>query len=194
MTRHPHPKPRRAGRQRGAVLVGALLFLMILTVLGSGGVVNTMLQERMASNARNRDLAFQAAEHALEDADKLINQGNAESYHTKATMLLLVSDATPGIRDVTDRAVEDLYKNDVEYWRNTFDWTSADLREPDGASLGFVAGQPKYLIERLPPVADCDLATLGNQPCDYYRVTARGLGGTGETAVILQTLYEFPDD
>lgn len=186
MIREPRHGQGRLGRQRGAALVGALLFLMILTVLGSTSVVNTMLQERMAGNARNRDLAFQAAEHALDDANAWL------MAQTKDTMKGYVdADGVDVVAGDGIRTNGEAHVNDAAFWRNGFNWASPDLRQPGGAALGFVAGQPRYVIERLPPVADCDPATLGNQPCDYYRVTARGLGGTGETAVILQTLYQF---
>lgn len=187
MTRALHLRPRRTGRQRGAVLVGALLFLMLLTVLGTTGVVSTTLQERMASNARNRDLAFQATEHALKDANAWLQT------QTKATMRDYISaDGVDLIAGDGIRANGESHPNDTDYWRNTFNWNSADLLTPVGTSLGAIADQPKYVIERLPPVADCDLAKPGNQPCDHYRVTARGLGGSAESVVILQTLYEFP--
>ena len=49
-------------RQRGATLVVALIFLMVLSLLGIWAVSGTTLEERMAGNTRNRDLAMQAGE------------------------------------------------------------------------------------------------------------------------------------
>lgn len=52
-------------RQGGAVLVVGLIILVILTLLGVQAMRSNVLQERMAGNMRERNLAFQAAESAL---------------------------------------------------------------------------------------------------------------------------------
>ncbi len=57
-----------SARQRGAVLVTALLLLLVLTVLGVAGLVTAMLELRMAGNVQHQERAFAAAEHAIEQA------------------------------------------------------------------------------------------------------------------------------
>jgi type IV pilus assembly protein PilX len=52
-------------RQKGAVLVIGLIILVVLTLLGIQGMRTNVAQERMASNMRERNVAFQAAESAL---------------------------------------------------------------------------------------------------------------------------------
>ena len=61
-------KPVHRNAQRGAVLVIALLFLTILTILGVTAMTTTTYEERLAGNARDSGTAFQAAEAALRDA------------------------------------------------------------------------------------------------------------------------------
>jgi type IV pilus assembly protein PilX len=57
---------RRAGsREQGAVLVVGLIILIVLTLLGVQAMRSNVSQERMASNMRERNVAFQAAEAAL---------------------------------------------------------------------------------------------------------------------------------
>lgn len=51
--------------QRGAVLIVALIMLLLLTIIGLSGMRGTSLQENMASNMREGNLSFQAAEAAL---------------------------------------------------------------------------------------------------------------------------------
>ena len=59
-------------RQRGAVLVVALLMLLIMTVLGVTAMQMSRMEERMAGNSRDINLAFQGAEAGLRDSeDKL---------------------------------------------------------------------------------------------------------------------------
>jgi type IV pilus assembly protein PilX len=185
---------RPASGQRGAVLIAALIFLVILTLLGTTGVMNNALQERMAGNARNRDLAFQSAEHALEAADLWIK---TQTRDTLKTALDPNGDGNYADQVANDgiRPSGELHDNDATYWRTTFDWTSTDLRSATGANLSNVAAQAHYIVEKLP-----SYTAPGPPPVihDFYRVTARGVGGVGDSggsvapdAVILQAIYEF---
>jgi len=62
---------RRSQRlQNGFVLITALIFLVILAVLGISSMQASTLQERMAGNLRDRNIALQAAELALRDAER----------------------------------------------------------------------------------------------------------------------------
>ncbi len=61
-------------RQHGAVLIVALLFLVILTLLGLTAMSGTMMEERMSGNSRDMNVALQAAEAALRDARRDINR------------------------------------------------------------------------------------------------------------------------
>jgi len=59
------PRTRRTTsvqRQKGAALYVALIFLVILALLGISGMQVALLQERMASNYRATNEAFQRAE------------------------------------------------------------------------------------------------------------------------------------
>ena len=49
-------------RQQGAVLYVALVMLIILALIGIVGMQVSVMQERMAANYRNVNIAFQAAE------------------------------------------------------------------------------------------------------------------------------------
>lgn len=51
--------------QKGVVLITGLVFLVMMTILGVTAMQNTVLEERMAGNLRDENLAFQAAEAAL---------------------------------------------------------------------------------------------------------------------------------
>jgi len=57
--------------QTGAVLVIGLIILVVLTLLGIQGMRTNVAQERMASNMRERNVAFQAAESALRVGESL---------------------------------------------------------------------------------------------------------------------------
>lgn len=59
--------------QTGMVLVIGLVFLLLMTVMSIAAMQTGGLDERMASNANDRNVAFQAAEAALRQAETVIN-------------------------------------------------------------------------------------------------------------------------
>ena len=94
---HPHRG------QRGAALLISLIFVVVLTLLGLSVVSTTGTEERMARNFRDNDLAFQAAEAAMRDAEIRI----AGSYKFPAAPLNLLdfdSACTNGLCDPTAAA------------------------------------------------------------------------------------------
>lgn len=56
-------------RQRGAVLYVALIMLVLISLLGIAAIQVSGLQERMAANYRNTNLAFQNAEDSVSTAE-----------------------------------------------------------------------------------------------------------------------------
>lgn len=61
----------RAG-QRGVALVVALLLLVVVTLVGLAAVRGTIMQQKMASNLFDRQIAFQSAEAAMRAAQARI--------------------------------------------------------------------------------------------------------------------------
>ena len=61
----PQPAAPGASRQRGAALVVGMVILALVTLLGMSSLGTSVLERRMADNARDRVRAFEAAETAL---------------------------------------------------------------------------------------------------------------------------------
>lgn len=57
--------PHLMHRQSGIVLIVSLFILVLLTIIGVSGMKVTSLEEKMAGNDRDENVAFQAAETAL---------------------------------------------------------------------------------------------------------------------------------
>ncbi len=152
--------PQAATAQRGATLVIALVFLVILTFLGVSVATTNTLQERMAGNTRNRDLAFQAAEYALRDADANRTTGINWSAGPwgGGTAYLLDNGAN--------------HANDADYWR-TFNWANARTPATPVSGNGVTSS---YVVERMTAAGTA------------FRVTARGIA-PGNSAVVLQVTY-----
>lgn len=151
-------------RQRGMTLMVSLVFLIILTMLGVNAVTNNSLQERMAGNTRNRDLAFQAAEAALRYAESTLPSWRRSMFDGSVEGLF--------IYDGTEL-------NDAVYWRDLAHWTSA--RQLPAGSLNQVAEPPRYLVHKMPSSGEVE----------YYRITARGVGGDISAVVILQSVVSY---
>ena len=170
-------------RQSGFVLVVALILLLVLTLLGLAAAQSTSLEERMAGNARNHDMAFQAAEAGLYAAQSAILQGlwdNAD-YAGNANGLYLLATCC-GANTWTSA------------WTAANAWTTAlpmDTAVPGLSIAGIPAAQqPVYIIEQLPPVA-APGSNLGQQqsgsgapPVQPYRITVYATGGDQTTHVI----------
>jgi len=60
---------RTLSDQRGAVLISGLMLLLVLTLLGAAALQGTTNQYRMAGDFVQQELAFQAAEAGLRDAE-----------------------------------------------------------------------------------------------------------------------------
>ena len=63
----------KRNHQAGAVLVVSLIFLLVLTIVGVAAMQNTTLEEKMAGNVKDRNLAFQNAESAIREAETFID-------------------------------------------------------------------------------------------------------------------------
>ncbi|WP_018954728.1 pilus assembly PilX family protein [Thioalkalivibrio sulfidiphilus] len=161
----------RRSNQQGSALAIALVFLLLLTLIGVTAMQTTTLQERMAGNVRDRSLAFQAAEAALREGEAFLSQAALPQFNNTGGLLAPLNN--PGM---------------VTTWE-AHNW-AANSRLYTG-NLPGVAEQPRYVIEELPPVQTAgDTARFGALPeVGVYRVTARGVGGTADAVVILQTTF-----
>lgn len=68
-------------RQAGAALFTALVFLLVLTLLGTFGMQQARLEQRMAGNARYAARAFATAEYVLALAEADIAARQTDPFH-----------------------------------------------------------------------------------------------------------------
>lgn len=158
-------------RQHGMVLITGLIFMVVLTLIVVSSMRTTLLEERMAGNARDTDLAFQAAEAALRAGEEILDS-------------LLPGEALPTnpLPEASAVASADAY------WRDTFDW-SADAEAVTGTFTG-VSEAPRFFIEEVMPAAPPLKAGEAITESPTFRVTARGVGGNPSTVVFLQSTYQ----
>jgi len=82
-------------KQRGATLLISLVLLLVLTILALAAARSAGLQQRMASNLQQQDMAFQIAENGIQAAILKLNDDEYErpEYNTSK---YLISDIKAG--------------------------------------------------------------------------------------------------
>lgn len=167
-----------AHSQQGAVLIIGLIMLLLLTIIGMSSIRGTDLQERMAGNARDHNVAFQAAEAAVR---------GGESYLSSATVVQFSSTNVPGYHG-------DLTTTPVHLW--TTEWDTRAVKVPSDSLKG-VAEPPRYVLEQMQVsispgnygsgIDQHSVDSMAEK--EVFRVTALGTGSTTDTQVIIQTTF-----
>ncbi|MBZ4202598.1 MAG: pilus assembly protein [Methylovulum sp.] len=163
------------GKQQGAVLAISLIMLLLLTLIGVSGSQLAGLEEKMAGNLNEKNIAFQAAEAALatvEDsltAPPIFSDTGLGGFYTEASAVDL-SRAT---------LTQD------EFW----------LTNPNVARLPLnTLSVPSayFIIQELSSVClgICQPGSPVN--VNYYRVTVRASGHQANHSVILQSVFAVP--
>ncbi len=167
-------------KQRGAVMVVSLLLLLVMTVLALTASQSTMLQERMAGNARDVDLAFQAAEAGLRDAEvtlaELFKSGGQMPAPCAASADCEVKERSPNFKP-------DLARGTGLSESNTRDYAT------DGRQITEVISDP-VIYSELRGVKPDSLTRGGPIPDSgvaFYTHTVRANGGTDTSTVVLQS-------
>ena len=166
--------------QQGAVLIVALVLLLVLTILGTAGIQDTAMEERMAGNFRDHSAAMQAAESALRAGE--IELGSSTTFGS----MTFNASGTSGRYDV------ELMPHSVDP-ESAPNWATVDSGVLDISNTQIDA-DPEYYVEQLPEIAlpGSDLV-VGFQstppPVQFYRVTGKGYGISPNSEVILQSTY-----
>jgi len=158
-------------RQCGAVLFVSLIILLLMTIIGVSAMQNTTMQEKMAGNLRDANLAFQAAESALRDAENYI--ANTASLPIFASDCGSASNSNNGLcLPIVPSSTSYQQWENVSYWSNA-DKTRCYGAGTNAAQLSLVSKQPRYMAEEIaiPPLDPTE------PPDIRYRITAQGYGG-----------------
>lgn len=174
--------------QKGAVLVISLIFLMLLTLLSISGMQLSSLQEKMVGNSRDKNLAFQAAESALNAAE--------QSLDPAGSLPTFVADGSSSF--YTSNTSTDLSHSTIlnaSFWVDSNgDATNAVLESTvSGSALGNNINTPLYFIQYLGTQCfhsgGCDTTTI----VPAFKIIARATGGSTSAVVVLQSLFTLPN-
>lgn len=165
-------------KQKGAVLLVALVMILLMTLIGVSAMRGSNLQEMMIGNFRDKQVSFQAAEAALREAESTL--GGVTIPPTTGA----------GIHDELAKG------SSADYWKADFDWSGTNSKVIP-ITLSVVRQQPVYVIEKLDvayiPGSDgraVDVIGVQSAPeIMIYRVTTRGVGLSDSSFTYLQTLF-----
>lgn len=192
MNKRNYMRIGQPARQRGVVLVVALIFMVVLTILGLSASGTSSIETLMAASFRDRDRAFAAAEVALRDAEIRISgywtfpakPVNPYGFPDESSSTSCVSGGL-----CSPSATQPVHSSDFFGAAEPgsvsadFSWNTEDSRTPD---IDGLANQPRHLIERVCRIVPGDSATK----CQFvYRVTAQATGAKGTTRVTLQEVF-----
>ena len=159
--------------QQGMALVISLLLLVAITLLAVSTMRNTTMQERMASNLNDRELAKQVVESTIREAATLFPPPPGSAWYT-ATLPV----PTAGTPDV---------------WQNPAAWGNAGVVAINIGGQDFTG---QYLVENMgfwvnPRTPNCK--PKDDQLCESqtYRITARTTPTAGRASVILQAIWRM---
>ncbi len=212
----PLNNARLQPRAAGFALITALVMLLVITLLALGGARLALDSKRISRNQRDNSIAFQAAEAALRDAERDIE--NAGSVSTSRSSQFTRIDGnrnfpaggclTGGPENALEARLRGLCATDEinPIWNNV-SWkdSGADSQTVgygDFTGQTFPIGQgvlpsqrPRYIIEAL---ADRSMGVEADHPGGaanddgtpyIFRITAVGWGPYGSAPVMLQSYY-----
>ena len=162
--------------ESGAVLIVGLVMVLLISIIALSAIRSSNLQESMAGNMRDRNIAFQAAESGLVLGESLVSiYAAAPVCSGQATCHLRLTQAP-------EDAV--IYLDDDEF---------DEISRVSGLNLKGVETAPTFMIEELAVFKPNDGGPLEKGPglTDLvpYRITAKGTGLGTNTTVIVQSTY-----
>lgn len=194
---------RHRPKERGAVLVVALVILLVVTALGAAAMRSATLDMRMANNSQERQQAFNAAEAALRTAEAWLDLNGQISqakigctgsgcYDSNCTNGRCFFGSWSGAQhNQCDRTPATLPAQHVwedsalQVWSTTGRHIEVDLDGLDDAN------NPRYIVEFqcfIDGFDDCDIDIDGDCPA-IYRITALGKSNSGRIKTLLQSVY-----
>lgn len=188
--------------QHGATLVVVMIMLLVVLSLGVSAAQLAMQGEKVARNDRDRQMALQAAEAALMDAERDIEQRpevptSRSEFFASGSEFAFVE----GCGSASDNL-------GLCAWNEaTPAWLGVDFMDQSSAAhtvaYGTFTGQslqtdhgslpkrlPRYIIERM---RDNRGGESAEASLPIYRVTAIGFGMRETTQVVLQSMYKRGD-
>lgn len=172
-------------RQRGAVLFVSIIVVLALSLIAITAANTSLVEGRMASDARSMQLAEFAADSALNEARARISDVSAAHGAAHACSYLRCV-----IRGPTAPAEAAQFMDTPEAISATTPFRVDLAKLSGGDESARLAESPSYVIEDLgksTPFPKGDSAP-GEAPHAFH-IIARGVGSTRESTCVVETVY-----
>ena len=192
---------RHTHRQRGMSLIVVLLLLSITMALGIGAVQLSLMGEKSSRNERDYQIAWQAAESGLTDAEFDIDAKNAGS--STRTSLFAAENALAFLEGCGTSGTSRGLCLHTEVGKPV--WLTVNLSSTDSPAVAFGtftnrsfdAGDsgiksrqsPRYIIELIDDTAARGDASIGREKKYVYRITSMGFGPREDIQAVNQSIY-----
>ncbi|HMN82364.1 MAG TPA: PilX N-terminal domain-containing pilus assembly protein [Burkholderiaceae bacterium] len=185
MNRRPRMS-RSPRRERGAVLLIALVLLGMMLLLSVSAMDSSLIQEKMAANTRDRGTAFEsneaAARNAFDVRRQLISAGralpdNSLGYYNSGAL----PDGT-GVRSDTAS---------LAYWER-YPLSGTNSQQSSLAATATVNRQGRFLIEHMRFDDESEPGSATVYSINFSSITASGAGNNGGNVVTQSTLMTLP--
>lgn len=188
-------------KQQGMSLAVVLMLLTITMVLGIGAVQISLMGERSARNDRDYQIAWQASEAGLMDAEFDIDPKNSgtstrseifspenalaflDGCGDSGNSLGLCMPTTSGKPVWLEVDLDELNGRAVKFGKFTG-------RTFDSGNTGLKPAQaPQYIIELIDDTAARGDASIGREKKYVYRITSIGFGPRNDIQAVTQSIF-----
>ena len=176
----------RMNNQKGAVLAIGLILLLVLSLVGVTNMNKVTTSERLAGNERDMNLAFQAAEAALQEGERMISNLGGAAAPTPQPCEENNCNCQNNSCKTTIWESENIVVWDDINWDTQSRIMSDDNIPGNNYGKDTLAAIPRYVIEF---VGMKNFSLTNPIPLYYYRITSKARGSTEESEVILQSVY-----
>ena len=166
--------------QRGLVLVTTLLLLIVVTLLALGMFRSFGLDEKIAGNVRDKQLALQAAESAQNYAEYWLSAGNGTSAVICASLV------TASVGQVCSNTLPSLVANvAVVPWKNGSTPVGVTYTPPNMTVSSSAAANGTYYATPVFYISLLGATTSAN----IYQIDAVGYGGSPNSTAVVESTY-----
>lgn len=165
--------------QKGAILIVALVFLLLISIVAVSGARRALIAERLGFNHWEQERAFQAAEAAVVDGRNWV------------TALSLDEVGNPEGRDDGVGGIWALGSLESKIFDPAYKWADEAIQfgQHSGIDSSWFTATPHYLIENVGWVCD----TVNPDECAkgfvvyFYNVTGQGYGDAEHSRTVVQS-------
>lgn len=174
-------------RERGVVLLVALVLLGLMVMLGVSSMESSIVQEKMSANARDRAVAFENVENttynALGQIRKLVASGQAQPDNSPGYYVNAWVNNGGGLANQDTGS--------LDFWMST-PLTATNSRDSSLPTLTHVSKAGRFMIERMRFDDESEPGSPNSYQVNHSVVTVWAEGNNGAVVVTQASMMTLP--